>query len=346
MKRLLRTAAIAATLSLTALTAACGGTGGSSSDPHSVTLYSADGLGDWYADQFKAFEQQSGIKVNYVEGGSGEVVSRAEKERSNPQADVIVTLPPFIQQANSKKLLGDTSIADVSALPAVAKATDGHYLALANNYFTMIRGTSVTPEPQSWNDLLDPRFHQRIQYSTPGQAGDGTALLLLLRHVMGDQQALDYLGKLQKNNVGPSASTGKLGPKVSKGELAVANSDVQMALAAIANDHVAYETFFPADDHGKRTTIALPYYMGITANAPHSANAAKLVDFLMSAPVQQTLAEKAFGMSARTDVTAGGPNAEAFTKAIAGVELWQPDWDDVNANFDALIAAYNKATGQ
>ncbi|GEE02814.1 putative ABC transporter, periplasmic protein [Gordonia spumicola] len=344
MKRFVKAATIAVAAVSLASVAACGGTGGSSDDPNTVTLYSADGLADWYTPQFKAFEAKTGVKVNYVEGGSGEVVSRADKEKSNPQMDVIVTLPPFIQQADKKGILGDTVPADADKLPDTAKAP--HYVSLANNYFTMIRGTSVNPKPQSWNDLLDPRFKQRIQYSTPGQAGDGTALLLLVQHVFGEHAGLDYLSKLQTNNVGPSASTGKLGPKVSTGELSVANSDVQMALAAIANDKMAYETFAPAGPDGKRTTLALPYFMGKAANAPHADNAQKLIDFLMSADAQKELAGAAFGVSARTDITATGPNADAFTKALAGVDIWQPDWTDVNNRFDEIVAAYNKATGQ
>ncbi|MCK0440642.1 2-aminoethylphosphonate ABC transporter substrate-binding protein [Gordonia alkaliphila] len=328
---------MATALSLAAVTA-CGGTGSGASDPNSVTVYSADGLGTWYETQFEAFTEQTGITVNYVEGGSGEVLSRAEKERSNPQMDVLITLPPFIQRADDQKLLAPTKDADGS--------TDANYVALANNYFAMIRGTGVAPAPQTWNDLLDPRFAQKLQYSTPGQAGDGTAMLLLLQHVMGEQQGLDYLGALQANNVGPPASTGKLGPKVAKGELSVANSDVQMALAAIAADKAAYEVFFPAGADGVRTTVALPYFMGQAASAPHAANAGKLIDFLMSVPVQQTLAEQVYGTSPRADVNATGPQAAAITKALDGVTIWEPDWTAVNARFDALIDAYNQATGQ
>ena len=68
-----------------------------------VTIYSADGLHDgspnWYQTQFDAFTRATGIKVQYIEGGSGVVVERIDKEKSNPQADVLVTLPPFIQKA-------------------------------------------------------------------------------------------------------------------------------------------------------------------------------------------------------------------------------------------------------
>src|SRR5262245_22252778 len=69
---------------------------------NTVTIYSADGLHDgtpnWYQTQFDAFTKATGITVQYIEGGSGGVVERIAKEKSNPQADVLVTLPPFIQR--------------------------------------------------------------------------------------------------------------------------------------------------------------------------------------------------------------------------------------------------------
>ena len=70
-----------------------------------LTVYSADGLATWYKAQFEKFTEDTGIEVNLVEAGSGEVVSRVEKEQSNPQADLLVTLPPFIQKADKSGLL-------------------------------------------------------------------------------------------------------------------------------------------------------------------------------------------------------------------------------------------------
>lgn len=102
-------AAVIGSLALAATLTACGGDS-AASDAKVVTVYSADGLkgenGDgWYDQIFKDFEKQTGIKVKYVEGGSGEMVQRAVREKTNPQADVLVTLPPFIQQADGKGLL-------------------------------------------------------------------------------------------------------------------------------------------------------------------------------------------------------------------------------------------------
>lgn len=66
-------------------------------------------------------------------------------------------------------------------------------------------------------------------------------------HSFGSKDAgFAYLGKLQANNVGPSASTGKLTALVNKGEIYVANGDLQMNLAQM--ERTRREIFWPAND--------------------------------------------------------------------------------------------------
>ncbi|MEU5692745.1 2-aminoethylphosphonate ABC transporter substrate-binding protein [Actinosynnema sp. NPDC020468] len=330
------------------LTAACGGTGGATaSSPSStgaggtVTVYTVDGLAGWYGKRAEEFKAKTGITVQLVESGSGEVVTRAEREKANPQADVLVTLPPFIQRADKAGLLADYAPAGSDQVPAGQKS--GKYTAVVNNYLNFIYNPKLaTPAPTTWNDLLDPRFKGKFQYSTPGQAGDGTAVLLQLKHVLGDQGALDYLAKLEANNVGPSSSTGKLQPKVSKGEIWVANGDLQMNLTSIRDDKSEFQVFFPADDKGARSTFAIPYYAGLATGAPHADNGRKFLDFLLSSEVQQTVAADALGRPVRGDVPATGQISEL----LKGVEVWQPDWTSVVATLDADVAAYTKAVGR
>lgn len=321
---------------------ACGGTGGGNG-PDSVTVYSADGLGQWYRARFAEFTQKTGISVNLVEAGSAEVVSRVAKEKANPQADLLVTLPPFIQKAADSGLLADAGV-DFSVIAENNRDKDGRYVAIVDNYLTFIAHPLAALKDARWDDFLDPRLKGKVQYSTPGQAGDGTAMLVLLQHLMGDQDALDYLGKLQHNNVGPSSSTGKLQPKVSNAELWVANGDVQMNLASIRDDHSNFSVFIPATGDGRRATISLPYAAGITDGAPHVGNARNLLGYLLSVPVQQTVSRDALGMPVRADVKPeSGPGTPA--KVLDGVDIWHPDWDRVVATLDASLSAYQNATG-
>src|SRR5215469_10204564 len=103
-----------------------------------VTIYAADGLhdgkGSWFETQFDAFTKATSVKVQYVEAGSGGVVERVAKEKTNPQADVLVTLPPFIQRAKAEGLLQPFQ-------PTAAHAIDGgdeSYQPLVNNFQNFI----------------------------------------------------------------------------------------------------------------------------------------------------------------------------------------------------------------
>ncbi|WP_442945536.1 2-aminoethylphosphonate ABC transporter substrate-binding protein [Nocardia sp. SSK8] len=340
-RRLSRAALLLAGVTAVAFTAACGGTGTESADGRTVTVYSADGVGGWYKNRFAEFTARTGIAVNLVEAGSGEVVNRVDKEQSNPQADVVVTLPPFIQKAEQSGLLQPSGI-DTAAVPAADKDPDGNYVTLANNYLCFIANPAVDSRALTWDDLLKPEYKGKLQYSTPGQAGDGTAVLVLLQQLRGKQGALDYLKALQVNNVGPSSSTGKLQAKVDKGELLIANGDVQMNLTTVQEKGSKFDVFFPAAD-GKRATVPVPYVMGLAKGAPHKDDATELMRFLLAPEAQSKLGPEAFAVSPRTDVAApaeGGPAA-----ALRGVEVVEVDWDRVLAELDADLAAYQQATG-
>jgi 2-aminoethylphosphonate transport system substrate-binding protein len=315
-----------------------------------VTIYSADGLHDgtpnWYQTEFDAFTKATGIKVQYVEGGSGVVVDRVAKEKSNPQADLLVTLPPFIQKAKADGLLQAFTPDGADQIAAGDKDADGFFYALVDNYMNFIYNAQALPAaPTSFGDLLDPKFKNKIQYSTPGQAGDGTAVMLLINAVYGSKDAgFDFMKKLQSNNRGPSSSTGKLTALVNKGEIWVANGDLQMNFSQMA-DNPNIKVFWPAGPDGKRTTFALPYYIGLVQNAPHAEAGKKLMAFLLTQEAQSTVSSIAQGMPARQDVHPTDDNFKQLQAMLQGVTIWTPDWAQVLTDLKADVARWHEATG-
>src|ERR1700742_2091625 len=152
-----------------------------------VVLYTADGLENLYKDVLPAFEKKEGVKVNIVTAGSGEVVNRATVEKDSPKADVLVTLPPFIQQAQQGGLLQPYQSVNYKNVPAIAKASDGAWASFVNNYFSF----AITPEvvktqPKTFADLLHQNYAGKIAYSNPATAGDGTAVIILTSALMGE----------------------------------------------------------------------------------------------------------------------------------------------------------------
>ena len=315
-----------------------------------VTVYSADGLHDgtpnWYANQFDAFTKATGITVQYVEAGSGGVVERVAKEKSNPQADVLVTLPPFIQRAAADGLLDAYAPAGADQIPAEQKDPNGKFVPLVNNYMNFIyNGSALSDAPKTFEDLLDAKYKGKLQYSTPGQAGDGTAVMIEVIHAYGGkEQAFDFFKKLQTNNVGPSASTGKLTALVNKGELFVANGDVQMNMSQMA-DNPNIKIFWPAGPDGQRSTFALPYYVGLVHGAPNADNGKKLIDFLLSAEAQKTVSSVAIGLPVRKDVQPSDENFKKIEATMQGVTVWTPDWAQVLKDLQADAARWRDATG-
>jgi len=311
-----------------------------------VTIYSADGLhdgkGSWFETQFDAFTKATGVKVQYVEAGSGGIVERVAKEKSNPQADVLVTLPPFIQRAEAEGLLQPFKPAAASQI----EGGDDSYQPLVLNYLSFIYDSAaLKAPPATYDDLLDPKFKGKIQYSTPGQAGDGTAVMLQVIHSFGGKDAgFDYLKQLQANNVGPSASTGKLTALVNKGELFVANGDVQMNMSQMADDP-NIRVFWPAGPNGERSALPLPYYVGLVTGAPDAENGKKLIEFLLSKEAQETVSSVAIGVPVRKDVTPTDENFSRLNEALKGVTVWTPDWAQVLKDLPADVKRWHEVTG-
>ncbi len=143
-----------------------------------VTIYAADGLHDgkpnWAQTQFDEFTKKTGIKVQYVEAGSGGVVERVNKESTNPQADVLVTLPPFIMKAAADGLLQPYTPAGADHIDAAQKDKGGLYVALCNNYMNFIYNTSAQARRRRPSTICSTR-NSRASCSTRRPVRPATA---------------------------------------------------------------------------------------------------------------------------------------------------------------------------
>jgi 2-aminoethylphosphonate transport system substrate-binding protein len=297
-----------------------------------VVLYTADGLENLYQSVLPAFEKQEGVKVDIVTAGSGEVVNRATIEKDSPKADVLVTLPPFIQQADQAGLLQAYRSVNYKDVPAIAKAKDGTWATFVNNYFSFaINPDVVKNPPKTFADLLQSDYAGKVAYSNPATAGDGMAMIILTTSLMGEDKAFDYLKKLEANAKFHTKGTGYLDVLLSRDEISVANGDVQMDLDDAANGGLTLKpVFLAAAPGGAPTTFQLPYAIGLIRNGPHQAAGKKLIDYLMSQQVQAKVPD-VFGIPGRTDVPLAGKNGAAVKQAIAGVKLIPVDWNAVMA---------------
>ncbi len=309
-----------------------------------VVLYTADGLEDFYKDVLPAFEKKEGVHVAIVTAGSGEVVNRATVEKDSPKADVIVTLPPFVQQAADTHLLQPERFPADAHIPAAERAPDGAWRTFVDNYFCFaVNPDEVKTAPTTFQDLLKPAFAGKVAYSNPATAGDGMAVIILTVASFGSEDAaFNYLKALEGSVKFHTRGTGYLDVLLSRREIMVANGDLQMDLGDAAGGGLSIEPIFLSAKAGEPAkTFSLPYAIGLVAHGPNPDEGKKLIDYLLSPEVQAKV-DTVYGIPARDDVHAEGKNAEVVEKAIKGVTVVPVNWTQVSEKKPAWLARFKQ----
>lgn len=66
---------------------------------------------------------------------------------------------------------------------------------------------------------------------------------------------------------------------------------------------------------------------------------------LLTQQAQQEVSEIGGGFSAREDVKATDANAIALTELMDGIEVFEPDWSDIDQNLTSYVEDWKSATG-
>ena len=105
--------------------------------------------------------------------------------------------------------------------------------------------------------------------------------------------------------------------------------------------------WFPAEGHGRQAHHLRPARTPPAwSRTPRTrANGKKLLDFMLSAKAQQQVSAIGGGFSARKDVKATDANAIALAKMMDGVEIFEPDWNDIDKNLQTYVEDWKTATG-
>ena len=157
-----------------------------------------------------AFEKDhSDIHVNMVRLSSGETYAKLRAEARNPQTDLWWggTGDPHLQAAHDgltmeykSPMLSELRPWAVSQAKVSGYRTVGVYSgALGWGYnINILKEKNITP-PTCWKDLLDPALKGEIEIADPNSSGTAYTTLATLVQIMGEDQAFDYLKKLNKN---------------------------------------------------------------------------------------------------------------------------------------------------
>jgi len=157
----------------------------------------------------KAFGEKYDVQTSFIRNGSGSTLAKVEAEKRNPQADVWYggTLDPQSQAGEMDLLQPYVSRELANIMPQFRDPAKrkGNY---SSAVYIGILGFGVNterlkeknlPVPQCWKDLIDPIYKGEIQIADPQSSGTAYTALATFSQLWGEDQAFDYLKKLNAN---------------------------------------------------------------------------------------------------------------------------------------------------
>jgi len=254
----------------------------------------------------QAFERQSRIAVRAVydteETKSTGVVNRLVAEAGNPQADVFWSGDPVRAFLLTKRGIVEPYVSPNAAdVPGQFKALDGTWTGSAARARILLvnrKRVSADAMPTSVRDLADPRWKGQTAIANP-LFGTTTMHVAALFALWGENRADAFLKALRVNEVRVASSNGEVKRLVVGGEVAFGLTDTDDANEAL-KDGADVEVVYP--DQNGDGTVVMPTAIALM-KGPNRENGKRLVDYLVSADVEQLMANEAAHMPLRRGVT-------------------------------------------
>lgn len=282
----------------------------------------------------RAFEQASGIEVRGVydteETKSTGVLNRLIAEADNPQADVFWSGDPVRPFQLVRRGLVEPYLSPAAqGLPATARAADGTWTGFAARARILLINTSrVLPAdtPRSIRDLGNPRWQGQAAMANPLFGTTTMHVAALFAH-WGETKTRAFLNELKGNGVRIASSNGEVKRLVVSGEVAFGLTDTDDANAAL-REGAPVEVVYPdQDDLG---ALVMPTSVILIRRAPRAEAARRLIDYLLSAEVEASMAESAAHMPLREGVT-----TPKNVRSAAGLRAMQVDYGQVSEQIEA-----------
>ncbi len=277
------------------------------------------------------FQQETGIIVDIVKAGSGDVLNRAKAEAAAPRADVIWSIGGEVLASNPN-LLQAYKPADFDRVLDPKFASDGPWLPYTGVVMVMaVNTTKLKPAeyPKTWSDLADKKWHGQVSSARADSSGSAFTQYTTILAAYGDK-GLDTYARIFAN-FALSDSSGAVPRYVNDGEAEVGLTLEDNALQYVkGGGHVAI--VYPTDG----TTINADG-VALVKGAPHPDQGKRFIDWVLSKPVQEILVQTVGRRSIRTDVSANGA-----LPPLAQIKTIPYDMAAVSRDRAALMAKWKK----
>ena len=251
------------------------------------------------------FEKETGIKVEIVRAGVGELIKRIQSEKDNPLADVLWGSALASLQAAGEPYFEHYVSVNNDAMVDRYKNVEGwvtrHSLAvrclLVNK--NLIGDIPIT----GYADLLNPALKGKISHVDPSASSSGYGHLCNMLFAMGGNdldKGWEYVDKFCAN-LGNKLlnSSSAVWKGVNDGEYTVGLTYEEVALQSVKSGAPVKIVYM------KEGCFVEPNCTAIIKNAKNLENAKKFIDFLTGKEAQSMLINKLNLRSVRKDVEMG-----------------------------------------
>ena len=313
------TAALAAIAALGAL-AGCSG-----DDGPSLTVYSGR-TEDLVGPLFERFEAATGVKVKVRYGDSAEVSGAVLEEGDRPEADVLIVQDAGnLGQVNDAGRLAPLPQATVDKVPVQFRSPQGRWVGLSGRSRVVAYNTETVPQaqiPGTIDGFTDTGWKGRLAWAPTN--GSFQAFVTAFRVLEGQDKAEAWLRGVKANEPKVFPNNIAIVEAVGKGEVdaGFVNHYYLYRLRAEGRAGKAENKYFDAGDPGGLVNVA---GAGILQGSKKAADAARLVDFLLSDESQRYFAEKTFELPVVPTVQADPQLPEIEKLARPEVELAKLD---------------------
>lgn len=328
MKRIF---ALCVTCCMALVLVACGGS--SDGDDNALVVYSPNSEGLIEAI-IPAFEEETGIKVELQQVGTGELIKKLQAEKSDPVADImfggqdshyIPNKDLFEEYVGNNDELVLEEYQNKSGV-STSYTIDGSCLVVNTNLIGDIK-------IESYEDLLNPELKGKIATGDPTNSSSSFAQLtnmLLAKGGYEDAKAWEYVEALFKNIDGKVlSSSSSVYKSVADGEMIVGLS-YEDPTVTLEKDGAPVKVIYPSEG-----AVYLPAKTGIIKNAKHMDNAKAFIDFVQSQECQDNLGTTTTNRPVLKDVKIGD-----VMKPIGDIKTIEEDQEYVIGHREEIVEKY------
>ncbi|MBN2261052.1 MAG: ABC transporter substrate-binding protein [Clostridiales bacterium] len=240
------------------------------------------------AKAVQQFEEETGIKTEFVRMSSGETLARIRAEKDNMTASVWYGGPAdaFIA-AKAEGLVVPYISPESLDIDAQFKDPEGYWTGIYVGYLGFVGNqewldANGLEMPQSWADLLKPEFKNEFVTAHPGSSGTAYTMLATVLQLMGEEEGYAYMQKLNEQVRQYTKSGTAPGRMIGMGEAGIG--------VTFLHDAIKYK-----EEGYKDIVISAPsegtgYEIGavaILANGPDQEAAKMFVDWALTKEAQE-----------------------------------------------------------